>query len=134
LSAKENQGRLAVDRHSLRHIFDDEQDLFLREWEKMRYQNEFKERVYSIAAETGSRRIRRRFGSVFHCHHPQHAAKRILKGYEHSKLLQFGQRSPQYRVWLGMGVGNTMLEAAPGRHGLNHSIADRSGTIVFGGK
>ena len=53
----------------------------------------------------------------------------FLKDNEHSKLLQFGQRSPQYRVWLGMGVGNTMLEArSRAAMALNHSIADRSGT------
>ena len=129
LSAKENQGRLAVIAIHFDYIFDDEQDLFLREWEKMRYQNEFKERVYSIAQRLEAAVFGDGLDQFFIVTTRNMLQNVFLKDNEHSKLLQFGQRSPQYRVWLGMGVGNTMLEArSRAAMALNHSIADRSGT------
>lgn len=129
LSAKENQGRLAVIAIHFDYIFDDERDLFLREWEKMRYQNEFKERVYSIAQRLEAAVFGDGLDQFFIVTTRNMLQNVFLKDNEHSKLLQFGQRSPQYRVWLGMGVGNTMLEArSRAAMALNHAIADRSGT------
>ena len=53
----------------------------------------------------------------------------FLKTGEHWNLMQFGQRGPAYKVWVGMGVGNTMLEAkSRSTMALNHAIADRSGS------
>jgi len=49
ISARENQGKYAVIAIHFDYIFDSEQDLSIREWEKMKYQNEFKERVYAAA-------------------------------------------------------------------------------------
>ena len=49
LSARENQGKLAVIAIHFDYTFDSEQGLFIREWEKMQYQNEFREQVYAAA-------------------------------------------------------------------------------------
>ena len=35
----------------------------------------------------------------------------FLKSGAHQDLLQFGRRTSNYKVWVGMGVGGTMLEA-----------------------
>ena len=95
----------------------------------MRYQNEFKERVYSIAQRLEAAVFGDGLDQFFIVTTRNMLQNVFLKDNEHSKLLQFGQRSPQYRVWLGMGVGNTMLEArSRAAMALNHSIADRSGT------
>ena len=53
----------------------------------------------------------------------------FLKDKEYCRLLQYGQRSPEYQIWLGIGIGNSMLEAKSRAHmALNHAVADRSGS------
>ncbi|MDD3347891.1 HTH domain-containing protein [Oscillibacter sp.] len=129
LSAMENQGRLAVIAIHFDYVFDDERDLFLREWEKMRYQNEFKERVYSIAQRLEAAVFGDGMDHFFIVTTRNMLKNVFLKNHEHAKLLQFGQRSDQYQVWLGMGVGDTMLEArSRAAMALNRAIADHSGT------
>ncbi|WP_455580984.1 winged helix-turn-helix transcriptional regulator [Dysosmobacter sp.] len=129
ISARENQGKLAVIVIHFDYIFDEEEDLFIREWEKMKYQNEFKEQVYAAAQRMEAAVFGSGLDQFFIATSRNMLMNGFLKKYEHWKLLQFGQRSPAFRVWLGIGIGNTMLEAKSRAHmALNHSMADRPGS------
>jgi hypothetical protein len=111
------------------YVFDDERDLALREWEKVRYQNEFREQVYTIAQQMEAAVFPSGLDRFFIATTREMLENVFLQRHEHAKLLQFGQRSSRYRVWLGMGVGNSMLEAnSRASMALNRSVADRSGT------
>ncbi len=127
-AARENRGQLAVVAIQYDYTFDSERDLPLREWEKMRYKNEFRERVYATA--------QRMDGAVFDDGTREFylAASRstlinvFLKGGEYWNLVQFGRRAPEYQVWVGVGVGSTMLEAkSRANMALNRSMADQTG-------
>ena len=129
LSAVKNQGRLATIAIQFDYVFDDERDLFIREWEKMRYQNEFKERVYAIAQRLEAAVFENGTGQFYLVTTRGMVENVFLKGNENAKLLQFGQRSYKYQVWLGIGIGSTMLEArSRATMALNRAIADRPGT------
>lgn len=129
ISARENQGRLAVIAIHFDYTFDNEQDLFIREWEKMQYQNEFKEKIYAAAQRMEAAVFDSGLDHFFIITTRSMLMNVFLKNREHWKLLQFGQRSPEYQVWIGMGIGNSMLEAkSRAAMALNHSIADRSGS------
>lgn len=129
ISARENQGKLAVIVIHFDYIFDEEEDLFIREWEKMKYQNEFKEQVYAAAQRMEAAVFGSGLDQFFIATSRNMLMNGFLKKYEHWKLLQFGQRSSAFRVWLGIGIGNTMLEAKSRAHmALNHSMADRPGS------
>ena len=130
ISAKENQGKQVVIAIQFDYIFDDEHDLIIREWEKMKYQNEFKEQVYAVAQQLEA--------AVFnegsdHYYYIVTNRSMLMNGFlrngEHSRFLQFGRRTPKYQVWTGIGIGTTMLEAkSRASMALNHSIADHSGS------
>lgn len=127
-SARENSGKLAVIAIHFDYVFDDEQDLAIREWEKMRYQNAFKERVYSLAQRMEAAVFGIEMGFFFLATSRNMLMNVFLKSGEHSKLLQFGRQGPEYQTWVGIGVGNTMLEAKSRAHmALNRAQADRSG-------
>ena len=129
LSARENQGQLAVIAIHFDYTFDDEQDLFLREWEKVHYQNEFKERVYALAQRMEAAVFGEGLDHYFIVTSRTMLMNVFLKDKEYCRLLQYGQRSPEYRVWLGIGIGNSMLEAKSRAHmALNHAVADQSGS------
>lgn len=49
LSAQENQGKLAAIAIYFDYVFDNEQNLMIREWEKMQYQNQLREEISAIA-------------------------------------------------------------------------------------
>lgn len=128
-SARENSGKLAVIAIHFDYVFDDEQDLAIREWEKMRYQNAFKERVYSLAQRMEAAVFGIEMGFFFISTSRNMLMNVFLKSGEHNKLLQFGRQGPEYQTWVGIGVGNTMLEAKSRAHmALNRAQADRSGT------
>lgn len=129
LSARENQGKLAVIAIHFDYTFDDEHDLFLWEWEKVRYQNEFKERVYALAQRMEAAVFGGGLDHFFIATTRTMLMNVFLKDKEYCRLLQYGQRSPEYQVWLGIGIGNSMLEAKSRAHmALNHAVADRSGS------
>ena len=129
MSAAKNQGRLATIAISFDYVFDDERDLYIREWEKMRYQNELKERIYAIAQRLEAAVFEGGSGHFFLVTTRDMVENVFLKGHENAKLLQFGHRSYKYRVWLGIGVGSTMLESrSRAAMALNRAIADRPGT------
>ena len=128
ISARENQGRHAVIAIKFDYIFDDIQDLAIREWEKMQYQNEFKERVYAAAQRLEAAVFNEGFDHYFITTSRSMLMNSFLKNGEHSRFLQLTRRSPEYKVWMGIGIGTTMLEAkSRAAMALNHSRADLTG-------
>ncbi len=129
LSARENQGKLAVIAVHFDYIFDSERDLLIREWEKMQYQNQFKERVYAAAQRMEAAVFADGVDHFFIVTSRNMVMNAFLKNQEHWKLLRFGQQEPEFHVWMGIGIGNTMLQAkSRASMALNHSLADRSGS------
>ncbi|MDO4315872.1 MAG: helix-turn-helix domain-containing protein [Oscillospiraceae bacterium] len=127
--SQENQGKLAIIAIRFDYIFDDEKDLFIREWEKMQYQNEFKEKIYAVAQRMEAAVFENSMDQFSIVTTRSMLMNGFLKTGEHGNLMQFGQRGPAYKVWVGMGVGNTMLEAkSRSAMAINHAIADRSGS------
>jgi len=128
ISARENPGKHAVIGIKFDYIFDDIQDLAIREWEKMQYQNEFKERVYTAAQRMEAAVFNEGFDHYFITTSRNMLMNSFLKNGEHSRFLQLSRRSPAYKVWMGIGIGTTMLEAkSRASMALNHSRADQTG-------
>ena len=128
ISAKENQGKHAIIGIKFDYIFDDIQDLAIREWEKVQYQNEFKERVYAAAQRMEAAVFNEGFDHYFITTSRSMLMNSFLKNGEHSRFLQLTRRSPAYKVWMGIGIGTTMLEAkSRAAMALNHSRADQTG-------
>ena len=110
------------------YIFDDEKNLLTWEWEKVQYQNASQERVHALAQQMEAAVFNISVGDFFVVTSRNMLMNMFLKNGEHSKLIQFGRRSPEYRVWVGIGMGNTMLEAkSRASMALNRSVADRAG-------
>lgn len=129
LSARENQGKLAVIAIRFDYTFDSEQDLFIREWEKMQYQNEFREQVYAAAQRMEAAVFGDGLNHFFILTTRSMLMNAFLKSKEHWKLLRFGQRSPEFRVWMGIGIGSAMLVAkSRATMALNHAVGEHSGT------
>ena len=129
LSARENQGKLAVIAIRFDYTFDSEQDLFIREWEKMQYQNEFREQVYAAAQRMEAAVFGDGLDHFFILTTRSMLMNAFLKSKEHWKLLRFGQRSPEFRVWMGIGIGSAMLVAkSRATMALNHAVKEHSGT------
>ena len=129
LAAQENQGKQAVVAIRFDYIFDDEQNLPIREWEKMQYQNEFKEKVYSVAQRMDAAVFDGGTAHFYLVTTRSILMNIFLKNGEQWNLMRFGQRGPAFKVWIGMGIGNTMLEAkSRSAMALNHAIADRAGS------
>lgn len=128
-SARENSGKLAVIAIHFDYVFDEEQDLAIREWEKMRYQNDFAERVYSLAQRMEAAVFHIGLDFFFLTTTRNMLTNVFLKNGGHSELVEFGRRAPEYKIWVGVGVGSTMLEAkSRANMALNRSTADRAGT------
>ena len=127
-SARGTMGKMAVIAIRFDYIFEDEKNLLTWEWEKMQYQNISQERIHALAQRMEAAVFHIGMGDFFVVTSRNMLMNIFLKNGEHSKLLQFGRRSPEYRVWVGIGMGNTMLEAkSRASMALNRSIADRAG-------
>lgn len=127
-SARGALGKMAVIAIRFDYIFDDEKNLLTWEWEKMQYQNASQERVHALAQQMEAAVFNISVGDFFVVTSRNMLMNMFLKNGEHSKLIQFGRRSPEYRVWVGIGMGNTMLEAkSRASMALNRSVADRAG-------
>lgn len=128
-SARENSGKLAVIAIHFDYVFDEEQDLAIREWEKMRYQNDFAERVYSLAQRMEAAVFHIGLDFFFLTTTRNMLTNVFLKNGGHSELVEFGRRAPEYKIWVGVGVGSTMLEAkSRANMALNRSTVDHAGT------
>ena len=54
--------------------------------------------------------------------------REFIQNGEYQKILFHGQQTPHNRLWIGIGYGDTPMEAkSRAAMALNHSIADRSG-------
>nr|WP_325211254.1 helix-turn-helix domain-containing protein [uncultured Oscillibacter sp.] len=127
-SDQETRGKLAIITIRFDYVFDDEKNLLIREWEKMQYQNTFQERVYSLAQRMEAAVFNVGMGHFCVVTSRNMLINMFLKNGEHSKLMQFGRRGPECQVWVGIGMGNTMLEAkSRSAMALNRSVADRAG-------
>lgn len=127
-SARGALGKMAVIAIRFDYIFDDEKNLLTWEWEKMQYQNASQEQVHALAQQMEAAVFNISVGDFFVVTSRNMLMNMFLKNGEHSKLIQFGRRSPEYRVWVGIGMGNTMLEAkSRASMALNRSVADRAG-------
>lgn len=125
LADSEQQGNCAAIAIHYNYIFDNEKDFSLREWEKLRYQNEIREYVYSIAQKLHAAVYSDDIVPFFIVTTKNMLNDVFLKQQEHIKLLQFGQQLQQFRVCIGIGLGNSSLEAkSRSTMALNHAFRD----------
>lgn len=125
-SMRENAGSQAVICVQFDYIFDSEKDLSVREWEKIKYQNLFREKIYELAQRMEAA-VFNVGTEIFYLACTREMLNNVfLKKGEHHRLIQFGRRGPEYRVWVGIGLGNTMLEAkSRASMAMNKSVSDR---------
>lgn len=128
LSHRENKGQFAIVIVRFDYVFDNEEDLFAREWKKMQYQNEFRKMIYTIAQQLE--------GAVFgdgsdklYITTSRHMLLNVfLKTSIHYHLLAFGRQSEHHNIWVGMGIGSSMLAArSQAAMAMNHALADTAG-------
>lgn len=125
ITGSEQQGNCATIAIHYNYIFDNEKDFSLREWEKLRYQNEIREYVYSIAQKLHAAVYSDDIVPFFIVTSTNMLNDVFLKQQEHIKLLQFGQQQQQFRVCIGIGLGNSFLEAkSRSTMALNHAFRD----------
>ena len=125
LNVTEKQGNYAVIAIHYNYIFDNEKDPAVRDWEKLRYQHEIREYVYTIAHKLQAAVFSDDIVPLFIVTSKNMLNNVFLKQQDHIKLLQFGQQLQRFRVCLGIGLGNSMLEAkAHATMALNHAFKD----------
>lgn len=119
------EGNYAVIAIHYNYIFDNEKDPALRDWEKLRYQHEIREYVYSIAHKLQAAVFSDDIVPLFMVTSKSMLEQVFLKQQDHIKLLQFGQQLQRFRVCLGIGIGKSMLEAKSyATMALNHAFKD----------
>ena len=106
-----SSGDYAVIAIHYNYIFDKEKDFSLREWEKLRYKHEIREAVYTIAHKLQGAVFSDDIVPLFIVTSKNMLNNVFLKQQDHLKLLQFGQQLRRFRVCLGIGLGDNMLEA-----------------------
>lgn len=118
-------GKYAIIAIYYNYIFDNENDLALREWDKLHYQNQIKEYIYIIAHKLQAAVFLDDMVSFFIVTSREMLDNVFFKQQEHIKLLQFGQQLDIFRVFIGIGLGNNMLEAkSRSTMALNNAIQD----------
>ena len=127
-TARNNRGQSASVQIYFDYSFDQETDLTLREWEKIHYQNEMRELIYSAAHRMGAAAFSEG-ASIFYIMSSRPVLMReFIQNGEYQKILFHGQQTPHNRLWIGIGYGDSPMEAkSRAAMALNHSIADRSG-------
>ncbi|MCD7833251.1 MAG: helix-turn-helix domain-containing protein [Lachnospiraceae bacterium] len=132
LTEDKKQSQLAVIAIHYDYVFDQEKELNIREWEKMIHQNEFKERVYACAQRLDAAVYECGLTIYFLCTTRNMVENVFLKNHENSKLMQFDRKLSHHQVWLGIGIGSTMLEAqSRATMALNHAKIEASGTVYL---
>lgn len=126
--AQGNHGRFGAVQIYFDYSFDQETDLSLREWEKIHYQNEMKEMIYSMAHRMGAAAFSEG-SSIFYVMSSRSVLMReFIQNGEYQKIISQGQQTPRNRLWIGIGYGDSPMEAkSRASMALNHSVADRSG-------
>ncbi|WP_461883710.1 hypothetical protein [Fusicatenibacter sp.] len=127
-AAQQNRGQNASVQIYFDYSFDQETDLSLREWEKIHYQNEMREMIYSIAHRMGAAAFSDGASTFYIMSSRQALMREFIQNGEYQKLLFQGQQTPHNRLWIGIGYGASPMEAkSRAAMALNHSIADHSG-------
>lgn len=107
------------------YVFDNEKDPAVRDWEKLSYQHQIREYVYTIAHKLQAAVFSDDIVPLFIVTSKKMLDNVFFKQQDHIKLLQFGQQLQRFRVCLGIGLGNSMLEAkAHSTMALNHAFRD----------
>lgn len=127
-SARENSGKLAVIAVRFDFSSNEKKSLSVREWDKMRCQGVFQEKIYAIAQQMEAAVFNMGMGYFFVVSSRDMLMNIFFKNGEHCRLIQTEHRKPEYQVWIGIGIGSTMVEAkSRAVIALNHSVADKSG-------
>ena len=127
-TTRENRGQNAAVQIYFDYSFDQETNLSLHEWQKIHYQNEMREMIYSIAHRMGAAAFSDGASIFYILSSRQVLMREFIQNGEYQKLLSHGQQTPHNRLWIGIGYGDSPLEAkSRASMALNHSIADHSG-------
>ncbi len=130
-SAQENAGKLAVISIRLDGSLNDETNLNFQEWERIQHQNAFCDQIYTLAQQMEAA-VFSSNNSYFIVTTRSVLTNIFLKNDTHSKLVQFHRRHPDYSVWIGIGMGSTMLEAkSRSLLALNRSVTSRSQNVYL---
>jgi len=120
-----SEGNCAVIAIHYNYIFDSEKDPAVRDWEKLHYQHQIREYVYTIAHKLQAAVFSDDIVPLFIVTSKNMLDKVFFKQQDHIKLLQFGQQHRRFRVCLGIGLGDSMLEAkGHATMALNHAFWD----------
>lgn len=132
LSARENHGLIATVQIFFDFSFDDEKDLSIREWEKIHYQNEMKELIYAIAHRMDAAAFSEGSNVFYIMTMRRVLMEQFIQNGEYQKLILQGQKNLHNRIWIGIGIGSSPLEAkSRASMALNHSVADQSGSFYI---
>ena len=130
-SAQENAGKLAVISIRLDGSLNDETNLNFQEWERIQHQNAFCDQIYTLAQQMEAA-VFSSNNSYFIVTTRSVLTNFFLKNDTHSKLMQFHRRHPDYSVWIGIGMGSTMLKAkSRSLLALNRSVTSRSQNVYL---
>lgn len=128
LSAKKNQGRMAVIAIQLNYVSFDEQNLMFQEWEQLQCQNEYRKNVYSLAQRMEAAVFSGDGNHFFIVTSKNYLMNVFLKDSTYWEFGQLGRRFPDNRIYIGIGIGNTTLEAkSRAMMALNRSASGHSG-------
>lgn len=124
-NASKQEGNCAVIAIHYNYVFDNEKDPALRDWEKLRYQHQIREYVYTMAHKLQAAVFSDDIVPLFIVTSREMLDNVFFKQQDHIKLLQFGQQEQHFQVCLGIGLGNTMLDAkSQATMALNHAFRD----------
>lgn len=128
LSAKKNQGRMAVIAIRLNYVSFDEQNLMFQEWEQIQCQNEYRQNVYSLAQRMEAAVFSGDGNHFFIVTSRNSLMNVFLKDSTYWEFGRLGRRFPDNTVYIGIGIGNTTLEAkSRAVMALNRSVSEHSG-------
>lgn len=106
-TARQNRGQNASVQIYFDYSFDQETNLSLREWEKIHYQNEMRELIYSAAHRMGAAAFSEG-ASIFYIMSSRPVLMReFIQNGEYQKILFYGQQTPHNRLWIGIGYGDS---------------------------
>ena len=132
LSARENRGSIATLQIYFNFSFDNERDLAIREWDKIHFQNEMKELIYSAAHRIGAAAFSDGASLFYIMTSRRILMDQFIQNGEYQILLNQGNREFWSKTWIGIGIGNTPLESkSRAAMALNHSYSDPSGLFYI---
>ncbi len=128
MSAKKNQGQTAVVAIQLDYVSFDEQNLMFQEWGQMQCQNEYRKKVYALAQRMEAAVFSGGGNHFFLVTSRNSLINVFLKDSTYWEFCQLGRRFPDNTVCMGIGIGNTTLEAkSRAMMALNRSVSEHSG-------